>query len=59
MPGVAPPGPAMPVIATARLTSACSSAPNAIAVAVSLLTAPKVVSVAVSTPSIACLASLE
>lgn len=58
-PGVAPPGPAMPVIETARSTSACSSAPNAIAVAVSLLTAPNVSSVEVLTPSIACLAALE
>jgi len=46
----------MPVIETARSVSACSSAPNAIATAVSLLTAPKVSSVEVSTPSMACLA---
>jgi len=59
LPGVAPPGPAMPVMATARSTSAFSSAPNAIATTVSLLTAPKVSSVAVATPSMACLASLE
>src|SRR5258708_2811051 len=59
LPGVAPPGPAMPVMATARSTSARSSAPIAIAVAVSLLTAPKVASVVVLTPSIARLASLE
>jgi len=58
-PGVAPPGPAMPVMATARSTSAFSSAPIAIAVAVSRLTAPKVSSVETVTPSIACLASLE
>ena len=45
LPGVAPPGPAMPVIDTARSTPARSSAPTAIAVAVSLLTAPKVASV--------------
>ena len=59
LPGVAPPGPAMPVIDTARSTPAFSSAPIAIAVAVSLLTAPKVASVVALTPSIARLASLE
>src|SRR5665213_4391484 len=59
LPGVAPPGPAMPVIETARSTPAFSSAPTAIAVAVSLLTAPKVASVVALTPSIARLASLE
>ena len=40
LPGVAPPGPAMPVIATARSASECASAPCAIASAVSRLTAP-------------------
>src|SRR6201996_8977445 len=59
LPGTAPPGPAMPVIATARSTSARSSAPTAIWIAVSLLTAPKVASVSASTPSIARLASFE
>ena len=44
---------------TARSTPAFSSAPIAICVAVSLLTAPKVVSVAAFTPSIARFASLE
>src|SRR3981081_920616 len=59
LPGVAPPGPAMPVMETARSTPAFSSAPIAIAVAVSLLTAPKVASVVALPPSIARLASLE
>src|SRR5947207_4276402 len=59
LPGVAPPGPAMPVMATARSTPAFSKAPIAIAVAVSLLTAPNVASVVALTPSIARLASLE
>src|SRR5512141_1827172 len=59
LPGVAPPGPAMPVVETARSTPARSSAPTAIAVAVSLLTAPKLSSVEALTPSIARLASLE
>jgi hypothetical protein len=49
----------MPVMDTARSTPAFSSAPIAIAVAVSLLTAPKVASVVALTPSIARLASLE
>ena len=52
-------GVSMPVIETARSTPAFSSAPIAIAVAVSLLTAPKVASVIALTPSIARLASLE
>ena len=38
--GTAPPGPAMPVIETARSTGACVSAPLAMASAVSRLTAP-------------------
>src|SRR6202035_3924492 len=59
LPGVAPPGPAMPVMETARSTPARSSAPTAIAIAVSLLTAPKLSSVVALTPSIARLASLE
>src|SRR3954449_8040845 len=59
LPGVAPPGPAMPVMETARSTPAFSSAPIAIAVAVSLLTAPKLSSVVALTPSTARLASLE
>jgi len=59
LPGVAPPGPAMPVMDTARSTSAVSSAPTAIAIAVSLLTAPNASSVEALTPSIARLASLE
>src|SRR3981081_3229980 len=59
LPGVATPGPAMPVMETARSTPAFSSAPIAIAVAVSLLTAPKVASVVALPPSIARLASLE
>jgi coenzyme Q-binding protein COQ10 len=59
LPGVAPPGPAMPVMETARSTPAFSSAPIAIAVAVSLLTAPNVARVVALTPSIARLASLE
>src|SRR6266550_1396730 len=59
LPGVAPPGPAMPVVETARSTPAFSKAPIAIAVAVSLLTAPNVASVVALTPSIARLASLE
>src|SRR5665647_2163030 len=58
-PGGATPGPAMPVIETARPTPAFSSAPTAIAVAVSLLTAPKLASVVALTPSIARLASFE
>src|ERR1700674_3629104 len=49
----------MPVMATARSTPAFSSAPTAIAVAVSLLTAPKVRSVVALTPSIARFASFE
>src|ERR1700731_2940656 len=49
----------MPVMETARSTPARSSAPTAIAVAVSLLTAPKLSSVVGLTPSIARLASLE
>src|SRR3954453_8982051 len=49
----------MPVIATARSTPARSSAPTAMAVAVSLLTAPKVASVVALTPSIARFASSE
>src|SRR3954451_3391245 len=59
LPGVAPPGAAMPVMETARSTPAFSKAPIAIAVAVSLLTAPNVASVVALTPSIARLASLE
>src|ERR1700730_9579410 len=59
LPGVAPPGPAIPVMETARSTPAFSSAPIAIAVAVSLLTAPNAESVVALTPSIARLASLE
>src|SRR6202011_133999 len=49
----------MPVMATARSTPARSSAPTAIAVAVSLLTAPNVASVTALTPSIARLAPSE
>jgi hypothetical protein len=49
----------MPVMATAMPTPAFSSAPNAMAVAVSLLTAPNASSVAALTPSIVRLASLE
>jgi len=49
----------MPVMETARSTPARSSAPTAIWVAVSLLTAPKVASVVALTPNIARLASLE
>src|SRR3954469_20838585 len=59
LPGVAPPGPAMPVMETGRSTPAFSSAPIAIAGAVSLLTAPKLSSVVALTPSTARLASLE
>src|SRR6202166_1241453 len=59
LPGVAPTGPAMPVMETARKTAARSRAPTAIAIAVSLLTAPKLSSVVALTPSIARLASLE
>jgi hypothetical protein len=49
----------MPVIATVRSVPACSSAPIAIAIAVSRLTAPKVSSVDSVTPSMVCLASFE
>ena len=40
LPGEPPPGPAMPVMETARSAGACASAPLAIASAVSRLTAP-------------------
>jgi hypothetical protein len=52
-----PPGPAMPVMATARSTGAWASAPRAIASAVFRLTAPWRSRIAAGTPSIACLAA--
>ena len=53
-----PPGPAIPVMATARSTGECASAPCAMAAAVSRLTAPTRSSVLDGTPSMACLAAL-
>jgi hypothetical protein len=58
LPGTAPPGPAMPVTATARCTGARVSAPSAIARATGSLTAPWVRSSASGTPSSSDLAAL-
>ena len=57
--GVAPPGPAIPVVAIERLTPARASAPSAIASATSLLTAPTRSSSAAETPSSSSLARLS
>jgi hypothetical protein len=58
LPGTAPPGPAMPVTATARCTGARFSAPSAIASATGSLTAPCARSSASGTPSSSDLAAL-
>ena len=54
---VPPPGPAMPVTATARLAPERVKAPLTISSAVSRLTAPYCSNVCARTPSRACLAS--
>ncbi len=59
LPGVAPPGPAMPVTATDHVASECASAPSAIAPATSALTAPWAAIRPGSMPSICVLAAFE
>ena len=57
--GVPPPGPAMPVTATAKLAGERASAPSAIARATSALTAPCAAISAAATPSSSVLAAFE
>ena len=59
LPGTAPPGPAMPLMATARSAPLRRSACAAISCTVGSLTAPYRASVAAFTPRSRCLASLE
>src|SRR5690242_11695496 len=56
--GVPPPGPAIPVIEQAIDALERASAPSAIAIAHSRLTAPYFLSISRDTPSISCFASL-
>jgi hypothetical protein len=56
---VAPPGPAMPVIETARSTGAWARAPSAIASATSGLTAPCARIICAGTPSSSIFAAFE